>query len=157
VEVAMLIPNLILAIETHAETLAAEFVADLMSNPKVYRLRKMGKEDLERAALGLYGRLSAWLAVKDPKEIEDLFTSRARVQRQAEIPLREIVFAVLLLKRHVWEFVKRNALVDSISDLYARDEVIILIAEFFDRMLYATVCGYEEGGSEQWTEPKLFA
>lgn len=153
----MLVPNLILAIETHAQSLASEFVTDLMSNPKVFTLRKMGREDLERAALGVYGRLSAWLAAKDPKEIEELFTSRARMQRQAKVPLREIVFAVILLKKHVWEFVKRNALVDSITDLYARDEAIILIAEFFDRLLYATVCGYEEGGDELYTEPKLFA
>jgi hypothetical protein len=153
----MLLPNLILAIESHAGSLATDFVDDLMSNPDVFTLRKVGREDLEQAAIGVYGRLSAWLAVKNPKEIEELFTTRARAQRQANVPLREIVFAVILLKRHVWEFVKRNALVDSISDLYARDEAIILIAEFFDRLLFATVCGYEAGEDEYYTLPKLFA
>jgi hypothetical protein len=55
----------------------------------------------------------------------------------------------------VWDFVKRNTLVDSIGDLYQRDEVIVLIAEFFDRLLYATTKGYEEG-EEPWTMPQLF-
>ena len=152
----MLIPNLIMAIESHAQSLATELVDDLMSNPKLFHMRRRGREDLEQTAVEVYGRLSAWLTAKNPKEIEQLFTARARVQRQAGIPLTEIVYAVLMLKRHVWEFVKRNALVDSINDLYARDEVIILIAEFFDRLVYAAVRGYEEG-EQRLEEPKLFA
>ena len=149
----MLISNLMLNIQTHAQTLAAEYVRDLESNAKTAHLAKLGHEDLERAALMLYGKLADWLAEKNAKEIEADFRARARRQRQAGIPLSEVLFAVVLLKKHVWEFVKRNVVIDSIGDLYLRDEVIVLIAEFFDRVLYATAKGYEEA-ERTWTDPK---
>lgn len=47
--------------------------------------------------------------------------------------------------RHDWEFVTRNAIVDSAGELEGRDEAITLIADFLDRFLLATVQPYEEG------------
>jgi len=150
----MLISNLMLNIQTHASRLSGEFVADVVSNPKTPNLARMAREDMERVALDLYVRLADWLAAKQAEELEAEFRTRAHRQRKAGLPLSEIVFAVILLKKHVWEFVKRNVVVDSIGDLYQRDEVIVLISEFFDRLLYATSQGYEEG-VEPWEMPRL--
>jgi hypothetical protein len=151
----MLISNLMLSIQTHAEKLTADFVSDLETSPNTRHFAQFSREELTNGARTLYTRLAEWLAEKRIDEIELSFRSRARRQRQAGIPLSEIVWAVMLLKKHVWEFVKRNSIVDSIADLYQRDEAVILIGEFFDRLLYVTVQGYEEG-EERWVEPKLF-
>jgi hypothetical protein len=150
----MLISNLMLNIQTHADALTTAFVSDLVSNPKTPFLARVAREDLERGAATLYTSLADWLAEKQADKLETNFRARASRQRKAGVPLSEIVFAVILLKRHLWEFVKRNALVDSIGDLYQRDEVIVLIGEFFDRLLYATAKGYQEGG-EPWQESTL--
>jgi hypothetical protein len=152
----MLIPNLMLAIESHADRLAKDFVADLNQNPKTPCLRRRDTEELERVARDLYAQIAKWLSETNPEEVEAKFKARARRQRKAGIPLSEIVMAVILLKKHVWEFVKRNAEVDSINDLYQRDEVMIRVAEFFDRVLYAVARGYEEG-EECWADPTLFS
>jgi hypothetical protein len=151
----MLLSNLMLSIQTHADKLTADFVADLVSDPRTERLARLPQEDLTRGVVTLYGRLAHWLVEKHPDELEANFRSRARRQRQAGIPLSEIVVAVILVKKQLWEFVKRNTLVDSIGDLYQRDEAFVLIGEFFDRLLYVTALGYEEG-EERWEEPKLF-
>jgi hypothetical protein len=151
----MLISNLMLSIESHAEKLTADFVKDLETNRKTSHFARMAHEDLTRGASTLYARLADWLGEKHTDELEANFKSRARRQRQAGIPLSEIVYAVILLKKQVWEFVKRNAVVDSIGDLYQRDEAFVLIGEFFDRLLYVTTQGYEEG-EERWEDPKIF-
>jgi hypothetical protein len=150
----MLISNLMLNIQTHAQKLTDEFVADVVSNPKTPHIATLAREDLDRAAGHLYASLADWLAAKEAEALENDFRDRAARQRKAGVPLNEIVYAVLLLKKHVWEFVKRNAVVDSIGDLYQRDEAILLIGEFFDRLVYATVKGYEEGESS-WEMPRL--
>jgi hypothetical protein len=151
----MLISNLMLSIQSHAEQLTEDFVRDLETNPKTQHFARVPHEDLTRGASTLYVRLAHWLSEKHPEELESNFRARARRQRQAGIPLSEIVYAVILLKHHVWDFVKRNAVVDSIVDLYQRDEAFILINEFFDRLLYVTTLGYEEG-EPRWEEPKIF-
>ena len=152
----MLISNLMLGIQSHAEKLTADFVSDLRSNPNTSHFGRVSHEDLSRGAITLYARLSDWLVNKNPEELEADFRARARRQRHAGVPLSEIVYAVILLKKQVWEFVKRNMVIDSIGDLYQRDEAFILVGEFFDRLFYVTALGYEEG-EEQWEEPKLFA
>jgi hypothetical protein len=150
----MLISDLMLNIQTHAQKLADEFVSDVVSNPMTPHIATVPREDLDRAASHLYASLTDWLAEKQAEALETNFRERASRQRKAGVPLNEIVFAVMLMKKHVWEFVKRNAVVDSIGDLYQRDEAILLISEFFDRLLYATVKGYEEGESP-WEMPRL--
>jgi hypothetical protein len=151
----MLISDLMLNIQTHAEKLTADFVADVRTHPNTSHLARVPIEELTRGASTLYARLAEWLAEKQIDEVEASFRSRARRQRQAGLPLSEIVCAVILMKKQVWEFVKRNAVVDSIGDLYQRDEAVILIGEFFDRLLYVTAQGYEEGEG-RWEEPRLF-
>jgi hypothetical protein len=150
----MHISDLMLNIQSNAQRLAAEYVADLVANPKTPHFAKLAREDLERVADELYGKLADWLAERHVEGLETEFRARARRQRKAGMPLTEIVYAVLLLKAHVWGFVKRNAMVDSIGDLYQRDEAIVLIGEFFDRLIYATAKGYEEG-EEPWEMPRL--
>lgn len=151
----MLFSNLLHNIETHADKLTAEFVADLETNPKTWHFARIAHDDLASGATNLYGRLADWLGVRDHGALDADFTARAMRQRNAGIPLSEVLYAVILLKKHVWEFVKRNALVDSIDDLYQRDEAIILIAEFFDKLIYATALGYE-GVEEHWKDPNPF-
>ena len=151
----MLITNLMLSIETHAEKLTADFVSDLETNPKTTHFARVPHEDLTQGARTLYARLAHWLGGKNTEELEANFQARARRQREAGIPLSEIVFAVILLKKHVWDFVKRNAIVDTIGDMYQRDEAFMMISEFFDRLLYVTTKGYEEG-EPRWKEPRLF-
>jgi hypothetical protein len=151
----MLISNLMLSIQTHAEKLTASFVSDVKNDPKMAHLASVRHEELTSAARSLYCRLAEWLAEKHPEELEAHFARGARRQRRAGIPLSEIVYAVILIKKQLWEFVKRNALVDSIGDLYQRDEALILIGEFFDRLIYVTVQGYEEA-EPRWKEPEPF-
>src|SRR4051812_14993112 len=114
----MLLTNLMLSIQTHADQLTADFLKDVESNPRTEHLAKAPHEDVVHGARSLYGHLADWLGEKHPDALEENFRARARRQRQAGIPLSEIVYAVILLKKHAWEFVKRNALVDSIGDLY---------------------------------------
>ena len=151
----MLIPHLILAIEANADRLAAELVADVASNPKTLCLRMMDSAEIEQAARSLYGQLATWLEERRAEDLEESFRSRARRQRKVGIPLSEIIYVVTLFKKHIWDFVKRNAMVDSMSDLYQRDEALILIAEYFDRIIYAAAIGYEQG-AERWQDPSPF-
>jgi GAF domain-containing protein len=65
----MLISNLMLNIQTHAQKLASEYVADLVSNERTPHVAKIAREDLERVAVDIYARLSDWLAEKHADEL----------------------------------------------------------------------------------------
>lgn len=150
----MILPNLIQMIELHADSLTAELIADLKSNPRTSFLHRRSTEDLERRAHQLYAHLGGWLAEKDPAEIESLYGESARRLHGDNVPLSEVVYAVILVKRHLLDFVKRNALVDTINDLYSVEEMGLNIGRFFDEAIYVSTRTYESIHTP-WKDPQL--
>ena len=150
----MVLPDLIQMIELHADKLTAEIVGDLRSNPRTSFLHSRSTEDLERRAHNIYGHLGRWLAEKDESEIDGLYGEAARRLHAANVPLSEVVSVIILLKRHLLDFIKRNVLVDSANDLYQVGEIRARIGEFFDEGLYAATKTYESI-HPHWEDPKL--
>ncbi len=150
----MTLPDLIQLIELHADTLTAELIADLKSNPRTSFLHRRSTEDLEHRAHRVYAHLGRWLAENDPAEIENLFGEAARRLHAADVPLSEALYVVILIKRHLWDFVKRNVLVNSINDLYQVEEIGAHLGQFFDEAIYVATKAYESARTT-WKDPQL--
>jgi len=150
----MVLPDVIQLIELHADQLTAELIADLKSNPRTSFLHNRSTEDLEQRAHRIYSHLGRWLAEDDPAEIENLYGEAARRLHAADVPLSEVVYVLILIKRHVWDFLKRNLLVDSISDLYQLEEMGVHLSKFFDEAVYVGVKAYE-AVRPNWKDPQL--
>lgn len=150
----MVLPDLIQLIEQHADKLTAAVIDDLKSNPRTGFLHSRSTEDLENRAHQLYSHLGRWIAERDPAEIDKLYGEAARRLHAADVPLSEVVYVVILLKRHLWDFVKRNVLVDSINDLYQLEEMGVVLSRFFDEAIYVSVKTYESIHTP-WKDPQL--
>jgi hypothetical protein len=61
-----------------------------------------------------------------------------------QIPLEELVFAIILTKRHVRASVSRLYEIESAIELHYMNDLQAMIDLFFDRALHATVTGYEQ-------------
>lgn len=150
----MILPNMIRMIEQHADSLTAEVVADLRSNPRTSYIRRKSTEELERRAHDLFAHPGRFLTEKNEEELEQTFGETARRLHDEDAPLSEVVSVITVIKKHLWEFVKRNAPVDSINDLYQLEEVSVLIGRFFDEATYVAVRKYESI-HKHWKDPRL--
>lgn len=69
-------------------------------------------------------------------------------KRAAEgIPLSEVVYALILTKSHLRDYIASVGLVDSAVELYQVQELHRMVGHFFDLAIMSTVKGYERGAA----------
>jgi hypothetical protein len=139
----MHLPNLMMLIGTHAEELTRQLVADVRSNPRTTFLHAISPERLRVGSFEIYQHLDHWLANKDEGEIAKLFREVGSHRCHDQVPLREAVYSVILVKQHLLAYIRRNDLVESAVEMAERSDLWLLIDQFFDKAIYHMVAGYE--------------
>jgi len=139
----MLSARLVRMIEDHAEQLTRSFVHDLQSNTQTPSYHHLSHEALHRRVFDVYRNLGHWLGRKTDEALEAAYKELGK-QRAAEgIPLNEVVYALILTKYHLRDYIRSAGLVDSAVELYQEQEFHRLVGHFFDLAIYHTVKGYE--------------
>ena len=150
----MLAPRLIKLIENHAESLTREAMHDVLTNEHTASFRSVPKADLELRIAALYQNLGKWIGDPKDDEICKEYESWGRTRFQQKIPLSEIVYVLMLTKKHLRGYIREHGLVtfsgDNVTpgelvpvELYAIQELNYLVGDFFDRAFYHLVRGYE--------------
>jgi len=137
--------RLVALIETHADALTSRLVARLREHPGTIGFRKYDDLELGRRAREIYSHLGFWLRSSSEPEIEAAMKGFGRAERAQGLPLSDVVGALLLTRRCLWEFAEGEA-GDSVLDLRQELDLQLLVVRFFDRAVYWTVRGYEEAG-----------
>jgi hypothetical protein len=60
------------------------------------------------------------------------------------VPLSQLIRAIILTKQNLWEFLKREAIVDSPVEVFGAQELLQLLDQFFDCAIYYASLGYEQ-------------
>jgi hypothetical protein len=139
----LLSARLIRVIEEHAEELTRGVLKDLASNPLTPEYHRLPPEELHRRVYDVYHNLGRWLGDKTEEHIAATYGGLGRTRCAEGVPLSEVVYALVLIKDHLREYIRAVGLVDSAVELYLEEELHLSIGHFFDRALYHTVKGYE--------------
>jgi hypothetical protein len=149
----MLSARLIKLIETHAQSLAHEVVEDLLTNEHTPTYGRIPKEELERRNFAFYQNLGNWIGAPNEPATRAEYEDWGRVRCRQEIPVSEIVYSLILRKRHLRRYIREHGFVESSGDrigsgllpleLYSIQELNYTLDDFFDRALYYLMRGYE--------------
>ncbi len=140
----MLSAWLIRMIETHAEDLTREVLNDLGSNPRTPSFQRLSRDETHGRLYDLYHNLGRWLGEQSDAVVQAAYAPLGRTRHAEGIPLSEAIYATILVKEHLRNYIRRAAAVDSAVELYQEAELNLMIGHFFDKALYFTVKGYEE-------------
>ena len=139
----MLGSHLIRLIEGHADQLAEGLMKKQRLSDRTTEYRKVPPEELHKGARELYTNLGDWLLTKTESDIE-LRCTRMGARRAAQgIPVTQLLWAVLMSKEHLFAFLQREGFAEGALQLYGELELMQMLDQFFDRVLYYTVVGYE--------------
>jgi hypothetical protein len=148
--------QLVELIEIHAGRLATEATDDLLTNERTPSFRAVPRKDLEERVFNLYHYLGNWIG--DPKDdaVQTEFEDWGRRRFRQRIPLSEIVFAIILVKKHLRRYIRDHGVVDSSAAsarvegdyllpmaLHSVQELNFMVGEFFDKALYYLARGFE--------------
>jgi hypothetical protein len=143
--------RLIRAIESNAEEFAQITVKKLRSSPRTESYHKVAEMDLYNRCYEVYRNLGRWLWEKSDQAIQARFNELGERRCQEGIPLAEVLWALVLTKDRLLEYLGAYGLADSAIELYQQQELDRLIGHFFDRAVCYTAASYERQASEKKT------
>lgn len=135
--------KLIRLIEKHSDALARTLMQRLVSSPRAADLRKVPADELQQRVYEVYHNLSTWLLNTTEEQIERRYLAIGMRRAEQDVPLSSAIYALLLTKEHLWDFLRHEGFPDQPVELFQELELALLVDQFYDRALYYMVRGYE--------------
>jgi len=132
----------------NGEQIAELWYKALSTNPKTASFHKMSKEGCIRHALTMYKNMEHMFFSEDcNKAVEHVLDVGSFVEDfyARGIPVEEVVYALILMRRHIWLYADIQALFDlNVNDMYNAVNSINRILLVFDYATYVTTRKYRE-------------
>ena len=144
--------------EAHAEKISEQWYKAVSTNPRTESCRHLPKETCLRHVNTLYQNMEKMFFAEDCyKEVERVLDVGGFVEEffARGIPLQEVVYALILARRHIWLYAESQALFDlNTTDMYNYVNSTNRILLVFDYATYLTVRKYNELTSKLYKLPQ---
>jgi hypothetical protein len=135
--------RLVRLIESHADALAAGLEEKVQASSQVSNFRQIPAHELRERVYEIYRHLGEWLLGKNELDIEHRYREIGARRVQQNVPLSEVLQAIVLTKENLWEFLKSEAVIDHAIEIMGELELLQMLEMFFDRAIYYAAVGYE--------------
>jgi len=131
-------------IEENHQVIVEHFMNDILKNPKTDAYRNFDKQRLYEIGSRVYRELSKWILQNlNKEEVKNMYLELGKMRKDEGIPESQVFQALVLLKRHMWIFIK-NKIGHDVSDYKQAMELSDRVVLFFDRAAYYMMVGYEK-------------
>lgn len=139
----MLAYRLVRLIETHSDALAAGLLQRVQTSELTQGYRNVPPEELKQRVYEIYRHLGDWLLGKTEFDIEARYREIGVRRAQQHVPLSELTMTIILTKENLWEFLKKESVLDRPVEVFGELELLQLLEQFFDHAIYYAAVGYE--------------
>lgn len=140
----MIASRLVRLIESHSDSLATSLMHKFLHSEALADLRKVPPGELRQRVYEVYHDLSEWLLHRTEEDIERCYTEIGARRAAQQVPLSVLVAALQAVKQHLWEYIRREAVVSGQLELHQEFELLQLVDHFFDRAIYYAARGHEK-------------
>lgn len=150
-EKAMLSDALVALVEQQAQAVAAQWLADVRSNPTTPSYRRLDPAQLLEQATGAVSHFGRWLKGDEATvEVKVFYQVLAGERRAQGCPAHEVISALTLMKKHLWQFARSQGVWQRPVDVYRVLELNRRLAIFFDQAIYRVARAF---GPDGYAEP----
>ena len=141
----MMLYRLVRLIETHSQALAA-CLLDQVQNSKLTQnfQQNVPPEELKERVCEIYRHLGEWLMGKDELQLEQRYLQIGARRADQRVPMSEVIWVIVLTKDNLWEFIKKESVLERPVEVFGELEMLQLLEQFFDRAIYYASVGYEQ-------------
>ena len=127
-----------------SEAMAALWAKDVVKNPKTAFYHRYTQDQIIEQAAGFYQKLSGVYTLRDPYPEIYAFMSRYAQKRYEEgVPLHEALYAIILMRRHIWLYAEFQAVFITITEQHQALDSQTRTILIFDYIAYALAITYE--------------
>ena len=131
--------------ETNAEKIARQWFADVRKNPKTPSYHTLAEDRAIPQAVDFYSKFRGVFAAKSPfEEARRVFAKYADECHRNGIPLHEAIYALTLMRRHIWLYAEFQALFVSAVEQQQAVESLNRTILLFDYATYVITDRYQE-------------
>ena len=140
----MMLYRLVRLIETHSQALATCLLDQVESSDLTPCYKKnVPPQELKEKVYGIYHHLGEWLIGKDEFHLEQRYMQIGARRAHQRVPLSEVIWVIVLTKENLWEFIKKESVLERPVEVFGELEMLQLLEQFFDRAIYYAAVGYE--------------
>ena len=139
----MLTYRLVRLIETHSDALANGLLQKVQKSSRTEAYCRVPIDELKERVRDIYLHLGEWLLGKSDADIEQRYTLIGIRRAQQGVPLSQVIWAIVLTKENLWEYILSEAAPDRPVEVFGKQELLQLLNHFFDCAVHATAIGYE--------------
>jgi hypothetical protein len=144
----MMAYRLVRLIETHSDALAASLLDKVQQSELTGSYRNVPPADLKQRVGEIYRHLGEWLLGKSAFDIKQRYEEIGVRRAHQGVPLSDLIWAIVLTKENLWEFLKQESLLERPIEVFGELEVLQLLEQFFDRAIYYASVGHERALAE---------
>jgi hypothetical protein len=146
----MMLYRLVRLIETHSQALAACLLDQVQNSAFTTSYREnVPDEELKDRVYEIYRHLGEWLIGKDESYLERRYLEIGAQRAGQGVPLSEVIWVIILTKENLWEFIKKEAVLERPVEVFGELEMLQLLEQFFDRAIHYASVGYEQAVKER--------
>jgi hypothetical protein len=144
----MMLYRLVRLIETHSASLAGCLLDRVQASELTpFYDRNVPPEDLKECVFEIYHHLGEWLMAKDEFYLRERYRQIGARRARQHVPLSELIWVIVLTKDNLWDFIKKESVLERPVEVYGELEMLQLLEQFFDRAIYHASIGYETEGA----------
>ena len=109
--------KLIEVVEQNAKAIAQQWYKNIKINPKTPAYHTMSEEKAIEQALSFYDNFRKLFATEKPfEDTFNLFSKNADACYRDHIPLPQVIYALILMRRHMWLYAEYQAVFETAVD-----------------------------------------
>lgn len=140
----MMLYRLVRLIETHSQSLASCLLDQVQNSDLTHTYQhNVPGEELKERVYEIYRHLGEWLIGKDESHLEQRYLAIGAARAAQRVPMSEVIWVIVLTKENLWEFIKKEAVLERPVEVFGELEMLQLLEQFFDRAIYYASVGYE--------------
>ena len=149
----MMLYRLVRLIETHAQALAASLLTRVQDSEAAPDYTRVPAEELRARVYEIYRHLGEWLVTEDKIHVESRYFEIGARRALQGVPFSQLVYAIILTKENLWDFIKKESVLERPVEVFGELELLQLLDQFFDRAIHYAAVGYERAVAEHGIHP----
>jgi len=134
-------------LENHRKEIAQQWCTAVRQNPRTPSFNNISEEDVLNRAVSFYKNLNKmYFSEKPYTEVQKYFSEYAEVSYKLNIPLHETLYALIMMRRHMWLYADFQAPFLSAMDHRQAVETLNKTIRMFDHGIYIITQRYGELG-----------
>ncbi len=140
----MMLYRLVRLIETHSQALASCLLDKVQNSELTPSFKKnVPPDELKERVYEIYHHLGEWLMAKDEFQLQQRYLQSGSDRAKQRVPVSQVIWVIVLTKENLWDFIKKESVLERPVEVFGELEMLQLLEQFFDRAIYYSTVGYE--------------